>query len=118
MISFREVMKLQRFEFDVSDVIPTNAQKISPLVFFACKFYGKKNILQSFMVYFIIFHEPMNLQSFKWLNCVSIKVTSSTQMNINNMLIVACMYPLKILVNAILSFDEKAKFVTLTSGSI
>ena len=70
------------------------------------------------MVYFIIFHEPMNLQSFKWVNCVSIKVTSSTQMNINNMLIVACMYPLKILVNAILSFDEKAKFVTLASGSI
>ena len=51
LIRFHEVVKLQSFEFSVSDVIPENVQHISPLVFFAffvsfmekkppIKFYG------------------------------------------------------------------------------
>ena len=31
---FHEVIKLQNFEFSVGEVIPTNAENISPLVFF------------------------------------------------------------------------------------
>ena len=30
-----EIMKLQSFEFDVIDVIPSNVQNMSPLAFFA-----------------------------------------------------------------------------------
>ena len=51
LIRFHKVVKLQSFEFSVSDVIPENVQNISPLVFFAffvsfmekkppIKFYG------------------------------------------------------------------------------
>ena len=51
LIRFHEDIKLQSFEFSVSDVIPENVQNISPLVFFAffvsfmekkppIKFYG------------------------------------------------------------------------------
>ena len=36
LISFHEVMKLQNFEFDVRDAIPSDAQNIPALVFFAC----------------------------------------------------------------------------------
>ena len=35
LVRFNEVIKLQSFEFSVSDVIPANVQNISPLVFFA-----------------------------------------------------------------------------------
>ena len=37
-------MKLQNFEFDVSDTIPTNVQNFASLIFFACfyKFYGER----------------------------------------------------------------------------
>ena len=34
LVRFYDVIKLQSFEFSVSEVIPTNAQNISPLVFF------------------------------------------------------------------------------------
>ena len=34
-VSFHEVMKLQSFEFGMSDVIAANTQNISPLVFLA-----------------------------------------------------------------------------------
>ena len=56
--SFRE-MKLQSFEFDLTDVIPTNVQIISHLVFFfmfSLILCGKK-LLQGFMVFLVIFHE-------------------------------------------------------------
>ena len=41
LISFNKVMNFQSFEFDASDVIPMNAQNISPPVFFSyfCSFY-------------------------------------------------------------------------------
>ena len=35
LIGFNEVMNLQSFEFNASDVIPTNAQNIPRLVFFS-----------------------------------------------------------------------------------
>ena len=35
LVRFHEVIKLQSSEFSVSDVIPTNVQSMSPLVFFA-----------------------------------------------------------------------------------
>ena len=47
-----EIMKLQSFESSVSDVILTNAQNISSLVFFAyfLLILWKKKPLHSFMV--------------------------------------------------------------------
>ena len=44
LISSHEVMKLQNFESDVSDVIIANVQNNGALVFFACffLFYGKR----------------------------------------------------------------------------
>ena len=56
---FHEVIKMQSFEFSVSDVIPTNVQNISPLVFFTffvsfmeknpTKFYGILTFFRALM---------------------------------------------------------------------
>ena len=85
--SFRE-MKLQSFEFDLIDVIPTNVQIISHLVFFLCFhwFYVERNFCKVLWCFWSFF---TNLLSFEWLYCVSGGVTSSTRMNSYNMLIVA-----------------------------
>ena len=48
----------------------------------------KKNLLHSFMFVLTISHELRKLQSFEWLNSISTEVTSYTQINIHNMLIV------------------------------
>ena len=73
--SSHEVMKLQSFESGVIDVIPANVQ----------------NIFHGFMPVLTISHVLMKLQSFEWLNCASMQVTSYTQMMIHNMLIVTYM---------------------------
>ena len=49
------------------------------------KFYGWK--LLKFYGVLTILLELMKLQSFEWLNCISLSVTSYTQMNLHNMLI-------------------------------
>ena len=84
LITFHEVVKLQSFEFGVSDVIPANVQNISPLVVFLCVFLlvlWRKNIVQSFMVLLILLREIMKSRRFDWFNCVSTQVTSSTYAN-------------------------------------
>ena len=73
--SSHEVMKLQSFESGMIDVIPANVQ----------------NIFHGFMAILTISRELMKLQSFEWLNCASMQVTSYTQMMIHNMLIVTYM---------------------------
>ena len=66
-------MKLQSFQFDVSDVIPANVENILPLPFFAFLFADfirnrsraaaskRKIIIQSFIVFLTIFPELMKL---------------------------------------------------------
>ena len=68
LVNFRKIMKFQSFEFGVSDVIPTDIQNISLLLFF--NFIEKKPSVK-FPVFLAIFHELMKLQNFEWLNCVS-----------------------------------------------
>ena len=58
LISSHEIIKLQSFESGVSDVIPTNMQNISSMVFFAFffKFHGKRTfyiVLWSFWPFFV-----------------------------------------------------------------
>ena len=84
LITFHEVVKLQGFEFGVSDVILANVQNISPLVVFLCVFLlvlWRKNIVQSFMVLLILLREIMKSRRFDWFNCVSTQVTSFTYAN-------------------------------------
>ena len=75
-------MKLQKFEFGVSDATLANAKNIWRLIFFA--YLKRKNLLQSFMLFLTTFHELMKLWSFDWLNCVLTLVTSSAQIVIIN----------------------------------
>ena len=51
----------------------------------------RRNFLQSFMVFLTIFQEIIKLGSFGWFNYTLTLVTSSTRMNIPNMLILAYM---------------------------
>ena len=65
LISSREVTKLQSFELGVSDVIPANVKNNSSRVSFAyfcynCQFYGKKNLLHSFMVVLTVSHKLLS----------------------------------------------------------
>ena len=53
LVICHEVMKLQSFEFDLSDVIL--------FCIFSLDLWGK-NLVQSFMVFFIIFHEVIKLR--------------------------------------------------------
>ena len=85
LISFTEVMNLQSFDFDASDFIPTNSQWSS--------FHITVNFMENELStkFYGVFHHFLKLQSFEWLNFVSKLVTSSTRMNVRNMLIVAYM---------------------------
>ena len=63
-IIFQEVTKLKGFEFDITDIIGTNAYNILPGFFFVF-FYifllilWKKDLLQSFLFLLIIFDKVM-----------------------------------------------------------
>ena len=60
LVRFNKVIKLQSFEFSVSDVIPANLRNISPLfsLYFVFVLW-RKSILVSFMVFLTILHELM-----------------------------------------------------------
>ena len=51
----------------------------------------RSNLPQSFMVFLAIFHELWKFQDSEPLNCVATLLTSTTRMNIHNMLIVVSM---------------------------
>ena len=53
LVRFQEVIKLQSFEFSVSEVIPANVQNIAPLVFFAffVSFMEKRSPLKFHVVF-------------------------------------------------------------------
>ena len=75
-------MMLQSFEFIVSDVIPANLQNFSHQVFFAyfCKFYEKKPLQQSFMVFLTISQKLREITEF-WMIKVNLDVSDVIHMN-------------------------------------
>ena len=86
LISFNEVLKLQSFEFDASDIKPANALIVS---FYIINFRENNEVSTKFHGVFC--HGVIKWESFGWFNYVSTLVTSSTQMNLLNMLILAFM---------------------------
>ena len=66
---FHSVMKLQSFEFDVSDVILADLE-ITHLVFYfeillliSCR----RNLLQKFMMFLVFFHKLTKLTKLRWI---------------------------------------------------
>ena len=70
LISFHEVIKLQSFEFGVTDVIPANVKKMFTPGFL-CIFLllAKENVLWSFWWFF---RKIIKLRRFEWLNCLNV----------------------------------------------
>ena len=70
LISFHEVIKLQSFEFGVTDAIPANVKKMFTPGFL-CIFLllAKENVLWSFWWFF---RKIIKLRRFEWLNCLDV----------------------------------------------
>ena len=63
---FSRSYKLQSFQFDLSDATPASVEKNSPLLLnFLVDFM--ENLIQVFIVFLTIFHEPIKLRSFQSL---------------------------------------------------
>ena len=81
---------LRSVEFDVSDDIP--AKTWIPPLFSFCIFLlilWKKNLLRNVMTFLIIFSQSYEVPKFWMIRLVLQVITSSSQMNIHNILIVA-----------------------------
>ena len=74
LIRFQKIIKLQRFEFNVSDVIPTNAQIISPLVFSALLWTCLRYFNSPFFQFFILIVVFLFLEDTKMVPTPNLKI--------------------------------------------
>lgn len=94
-MSFHEVTKLKKFEFefDVSDVITANVKTSSHWFFLHVflnlwrKPYEERNFNKFLWRSWLFFGELIKFQHFESLNCFSTLLISFTQINMHNILI-------------------------------
>ena len=96
LVSFHEVMKLQSFFWKWHHTHEYTTHFTTGFLCIFLLILWRRNLHQSLMVFLTIFHKFMKLQNFKWWNYVLPYLTSSTQMNIHNMLTMAYMLILRI----------------------